>query len=58
LHKKHKTLKQSFEEHLATHEVLTKTYEKLKEAHFTHISQKNTIEIASIGVTCDIVDES
>jgi len=58
--KKHKTLEQSFEEHLATHENLIDSHLKLKEAHSSLLEQgkKDTIATSNIGVTCDILDES
>ena len=59
LRKRYKALEQTFEEHLATHEALIDTHEKLKEAHSSlHAQKKEVIEIASVGVTCDILDES
>ena len=59
LRKRYKALEQTFEEHLATHEALIDTHEKLKEAHSSlHAQKKELIEIASVGVTCDILDES
>jgi hypothetical protein len=57
LDKKHKVLEQSFEKHLATQEVLIETREKIKEAHFTLFGQKESIEIANTGNTCDIIDD-
>ena len=59
MRKRYKALEQTFEEHLATHEALIDTHEKLKEAHSSlHAQKKELIEIASVGVTCDILDES
>ena len=52
-------MKQSLEEHLYTHEVLIEAHGKLKEAHSSLLAQRKVpIEIASIGVTYDIIDES
>ena len=52
-------MKQSFEEHLDTHEVLIEAHEELKEAHSSLLAQRKVpIEIASVGVTYDIIDES
>jgi hypothetical protein len=57
LHKRHKAFEQTLDEHLATHEALIETHEKLKEAHFSLLAQrKEPIEIANVGVTCDILD--
>jgi hypothetical protein len=56
--KRHKALEQAFEEQLATHESLIQIHKKLKNDHSTPLAQKESIEIARIGVTCDIFDES
>jgi N12 class adenine-specific DNA methylase len=58
LRKRNKALEQTLE-HLATHERLIDAHEKLKEAHSSLLAQKKEpIEIANVGVTCDILDES
>jgi hypothetical protein len=50
---------QTFDKHLATHEALIETREKLKEAHSSLLAQrKEPIEIANVGVTCDLLNES
>lgn len=58
--KKHKSLEQSLKEALATYEKLIDAHEKLKEAHSSLPVQdkKEPIEITSIGVTCDILQDT
>lgn len=59
MYKKHKALKQSFGEDLASHETLVETHGKLKEAHSSLLAlKKKPIGITSIGVSCDIIDDS
>jgi len=57
LGKRHKALEQSFE-HMTTHEALLEFHQKFKEAHSSLVSQREEhIEKASVGVTCDLVDD-
>lgn len=55
--KKHKVLEQFFE-HLSTHEALIEIHEELKEAHSSLLAQKEIIIIASICVSCNIIDHT
>jgi hypothetical protein len=56
--KKHKVLEQFFE-HLSIHEALIEIHEELKEAHSSLLAQKKEIIIiASICVSCNIIDHT
>lgn len=56
--KKHKAFEQSLEEALATNDKIINAHEKLKETHSSLAQEKEPIKIASIGVTCDILDDT
>jgi len=43
---------------MTTHEALLEFHQKFKEAHSSLVSQREEhIEKASVGVTCDLVDD-